>query len=297
MASGMKTPLNNLRAFIAAGQHLSFKKAAAQLCLTPPAVSHQIKQMEESLGFELFVRGNRQLKFTTVGEVYWRDCQHLVTQLDQLTHSLSSQNNQRVFKLSVMPPLANNLLFPNLADFQQAHPDIRIIIDSSTANMDVLAGDADLAIRFGEGDWPGLVAEKIQELYIRPIFPPAFAERYNLTLPADLKRVPLVHMSARPGAWQRWFSELGLGKPQPEQEFQLDDYPAAIEAAKTLGGALALFPVELPLLKSGQVIAPVPQFGPLDESVCAVYRPEDAENPSVRMLIDWIRGLFDQLSD
>lgn len=287
MINNTKTPLNLVRTFISAGEHLSFKLAAEELCITPPAISQQIKQLEELLGIQLFIRGNRELSFTKAGEIYWQSTNRSVTELDQATASLQKQYGQSTLSISVLPPLAASLVIPNLESFQRLFPDVCLRIESNIKNVSIERGEADIAIRFGDGSWSNVICEKLLDLYIQPVFPPFFASRYDLTSMETLRTVPLVHMTARPGAWQRWFKELGLGAPNPEQEYHLDDYPSAIEAAKHLGAALALMPVEKELVSSGSVIAPIAEIGPIDEAIYAIYNVSDKDNPTIQAFLRW----------
>lgn len=287
-----RTPLNLLRTFDSAGRHLSFKKAAEELCITPPAVSHQIKALEQKLGVALFVRNNRELAFTAAGSQYWQQVHASLSQLDQFTRELQRQHGQATLVASIMPPLASTLVIPHLAEFTEQYPGINLRIDSSIRNVNLEQGDADVAIRYGDGRWPPLVSRKLLDIYVQPVFPAAFASRYDFSDPADVRRLPLIHMSARPNAWQRWFAATGLGAPQPEKEYHLDDYPAALEAAKTLGGTLAAMPIEQYLVDSGVLIAPLPRLGPLDDGVFAVYRPADQDNPVIQGFVQWIESLL-----
>lgn len=290
--SKIKTPLNLIRAFDCAGKHLSFKKAAEELHITPPAVSHQIKALEEKLGVQLFVRNNRELAFTDAGKQYWQHIHADLNQLDQHTRHLLRNHGQTSLVASIMPPLASTLLIPNLASFGEQNPGVTLRIDSSIRNVNLEQGEADVAIRYGDGHWPNLVSQKLLDIHVQPVYPPAFAGRYDFTDPASIRTIPLIHMAARPDAWPRWFNTMGLGVPQPEKEYHLDDYPAAIEAAKTLGGALAAMPIEQYLVTSGAVIAPLPRSGPLEDGVFAVYRPADSDNPLIQRFIHWTKTLL-----
>lgn len=288
------TPLNLIRTFDCAGRHMSFKRAAEELHITPPAVSHQIKALEEKLGVQLFVRNNRELAFTPAGNRYWEQVHACIQALDQHTQDLLGAFGQSTLIASIMPPLANTLVIPHLAQFQEQHPGITLRIDSNIKNVNLEQGDADVAIRYGDGQWPNLISRKLLDIHVQPVYPPSFATRYDFSDPESVRTIPLIHMSARPTAWQLWFGASGYGTPRPEKEYHLDDYPAAIEAAKTLGGALAAMPIERYLVETGRVIAPLPPIGPLEDGVFAVYRPADQDNPVVQSFVSWIEGLLKQ---
>lgn len=270
---------------------MSFKQAADELCVTPPAVSQQIKQLEEVLGVQLFVRGNRKLEFTKAGADYWQLISHRIDELDQETTLLQERNRQASLSVSVMPPLAGTVVIPNLGHFQKRYPDLSLHIESNIKNISIEQGEADVAIRFGGGQWPRLINHKLMGLRIQPIFPPNLIDHYDLDSEEGARSIPLVHMQARPTAWAQWFEGAELGTPTPDNEYFLDDYPSAIEAAKHLGAALALMPIEQPLVDSGEVIALGTPY-PIDDAVYAVYKPEDKDNPIIQAFVHWLDELL-----
>ncbi|MCK5873244.1 MAG: LysR family transcriptional regulator [Alcanivoracaceae bacterium] len=288
----MKRPLsslNLLRTFEVAGRHLSFTLAAEELCITPSAVSQQIRKLEEDLGITLFERQPRGLHLTQAGERYWRDIQQHLDGIDRSTRALTRRPADTL-RVSLMPPLASRVVLPRLTDFQQRHPDIELRIDASLRYVDLGKQDIDLAIRFGRPPWPGCRHEKLLDLYVLPVCPPAMALEHDLARhPERLAQLPLIQMTERADSWDRFFAMAGLGRPQTEKQFFVDDYPAAIEAAETLGVALAVLPLEQPLLDSKRLAAPWPAIGPLPESVYAVMREEQAERRDIRTFLDWLK--------
>jgi LysR family glycine cleavage system transcriptional activator len=282
--------LNLLRAFEAAGQHLSFKMAAEQLFVTPSAISQQIHTLEAQLGFTLFVRGNRSLKMTEIGRNYWARIHHHLNGIREATAELQRQHATEVLRVSIMPPVSKRVVVPKLDNFHRDYPEIELHIDASPSNINLGSGLADLAIRFGTPPWEGLIHERLIDVYIQILCPPGFTERYQLEGNiGNVLKMPLVQMTSRPTAWwDLWFSQTGLGNPSGKQ-FYVDDYPAAIEASETLGAALGLAPIEASLISSGRVESPFPPIGPMDEAIYAVYPLAQKNNPSVRAFIDWLR--------
>lgn len=287
----MKRPLsslNLLRTFEVAGRHLSFTLAADELCITPSAVSQQIRKLEEDLGIALFERQPRGLTLSDPGERYWRDIQQHLDGIDRSTRALTRQSS-RTLRVSLMPPLASRIVLPRLTDFQQKHPDIELRLDASLRYADLGKQDIDLAIRFGQPPWPGCVHEKLLDLYVLPVCPPAMAAEHDLSHhPERLAQLPLIQMTERADSWARFFAMAGLGKPGSDKQFFVDDYPAAIEAAETVGVALAILPLEQPLLDSKRLAAPWPALGPLPESVYAVMREDQSERNDIRAFLDWL---------
>ncbi|MCB1836847.1 MAG: LysR family transcriptional regulator [Alcanivoracaceae bacterium] len=281
--------LNLLRTFEAAGRHLSFTLAAQELCITTSAVSQQMRKLEEELGITLFERQAKGLALTRDGERYW---QSIHTHLNAIADSTRALTRERsiTLRVSVMPPVASRVVLPRLADFQQQHPDIELHLDASLRYLDLQRDDIDLAIRFGTPPWPGCDHEKLLELSIQPVCPPALSESLQLAQhPERLAEAPLIQMTNRPDSWQQYFAFCGLGAITPAKQFFVDDYPAAIEAAETLGIALALAPLEKPLIDSGRLAAPWPAVGPLPEAVYAVM-PQHSERHAQRdAFLDWLK--------
>lgn len=288
--------LNLLRAFEAAARHASFKHAGDELCVTASAISQQVRQLEEQLGIALFQRHPRGLTLTDSGARYAADISPLLAAIDEATLRLQSGSQRHLLRVTLMPPLASRVVLPRLADFQSRHPDIELRLDTNVRNVDLAQRQADLAIRYGAPPWTGCVFEKMADLFIQPICPPAVARELDLAnQPLNLQHAPLVHMTERPDSWPQFFSTLGLGAPTPAREFFVDDYPAAIEAAETLGAALALLPLEKPLLASGRVCPVGPAIGPLPEAMYAVMLPEKASDPAIRTFLDWLQTQLQQL--
>jgi|TARA_R110001599_G_scaffold262392_3_gene462925 LysR family glycine cleavage system transcriptional activator len=281
--------LNLLLTFEIAGQLLSFKAAADALHVTPSAVSQQMQQLEDSIGHSLFTRRNRSLELTRDGERLLRLIQpHLSGLRSAISEIRVSQDQQ--LRVSVMPPVANRVLFPRLADFREVYPNIELLVDTSLSNSNLLSSGIDIAIRFGQPPWPGLAHEKLSDVLIQVVTPVGFCEKYDLPQKIlELSKIPLIHMAERPGAWERLFDQLGL-PPSEGVAYKVDDYPAAIQAAETLGAALALYPIEQPLLSSGRVEAPFPPIGPIDEAIYAVYAKNRGLSPSGRVFVDWIQS-------
>lgn len=293
MARNPVSSLNLLRTFEAAGRHMSFRAAAEELCVTPAAVSQHVRTLEEELGVALFERVHRGLRFTDAGRRYWQDVHEQLTALQRSTDAVRRRGLRRILRVSIMPPLASRVVLPAMEDFQKTHPDIELRLDSSLRNLDLRAGDADLAIRFGAPPWPGCESRKLCDVYVLPVCPPAMAEQYDLERhPENLARMPLIHMTERPEAWPRFFRQTGLGSPQPEREYYVDDYPAAVEAAGSLGVALAVLPPEQPLLDSHRLAAPFPPMGPLDEAIHAVWPENSGSGDAIEAFLAWLVPLI-----
>jgi LysR family glycine cleavage system transcriptional activator len=287
--------LNLLRAFEAAARLGSFRLASNELCVTASAVSQQVKALEAQLGIALFARQPRALLLTDAGKRYASEIRPHLAALEEISRRLCS-THPRTLRVTMMPPLASRVVLPRLADFRAANPQIELHIDTRIAEVDLTQRQVDLAVRSGTPPWPGCAHEKLVDLYAQVICPPSLATLHSLqSNPLRLTEIPLVHMTSRPDSWPRFFAQLGLPAPAGDA-YYVDDYPAAIEAASTLGAALAVMPLEKPLIASGRVVAIGPALGPLPEAVYAVMPSGQQDAPLIRLFIAWLQKQLAELN-
>ena len=149
MATPRLPPLNALRAFEAAGRHLSFTKAARELNVTQAAVSHQIKGLEAYLGLALFIRQNRGLALTPAGQSYLPAITRAFERLVAATAQLDSDVSTGILTVSVLPSFGARWLVPRLARFRQIHPDIDVRLIATDIHVNFEMESADIAIRWG----------------------------------------------------------------------------------------------------------------------------------------------------
>src|SRR5262249_13582981 len=190
-------PLHALRAFEAAARHMSFAAAAEELSLTPSAISHQIRHLEERLGRRLFDRKPRGLALTPLGQLYFPLVRSAFEQLVQATSLVGGvgPDQQKVLTISCTPSFAMAWLIQRLPSFQAAHPEIEVRLDTSTRIVDFARDGVDVGIRFGLGHWPGVVAERLFGETLFPVCSPALlAEKGGVSGPGDVARFTLIHV-------------------------------------------------------------------------------------------------------
>ncbi len=253
-------PLHALRAFEAAARHLSFARAAVELNLTPSAISHQIRHLEESLGRRLFERRHRGLELTAVGRVYFPLVRGAFEQLAQATVLIGGTGPElrNVLTISCMPSFAMVWLIPRLPAFQAAHPAIEVRLDTSSRFVDFARDGIDVGIRFGTGHWPGVAAEFLFSETLFPICAPALiAAKGGLSRPDDLARFPLIHIMPYIDDWRLWLTAAGATGVDPDRGSRFDNNLAAYRAAEEgLGVAIGRGVLLEGPLASGRLVAP-----------------------------------------
>ncbi|PZN93403.1 MAG: LysR family transcriptional regulator [Alphaproteobacteria bacterium] len=235
-------PLNALRAFEAAARHRNFTRAAIELCVSQAALSHQIKGLEDRLGVRLFRRLPRGVMLTDEGEAL---VPVLGAAFDSIGATLDRFVDGRyrvVLAVGVVGTFAVGWLLPRLGDFAARHPAIDLRVMTNNNRADLAAEGLDLAIRFGDGDWPGVVATPIMAAPMVPMAAPHLAGQ-------AIERLPLLR-SYRAGEWQRWFA--AAGAPCPLLQGPLFDSALALAIAAAAGAGVALLPA--PIFASGSVV-------------------------------------------
>lgn len=234
--SRAQLPLNALRAFEASARHLSFTKAAIELCVTQAAISHQVKGLEARLGAVLFRRLPRGLALTDEGLALLPSVRESFDRLDDTLARFEGGRVTEVLSVGVVGTFAVGWLLPRLPAFREAHPfvDLRLFTNNNRAD---LAGEGlDCAIRFGDGAWHGTEAAPLLPAPMSPLCAPALAER--LSEPRDLFAETLLR-SYRAADWPDWFAAAGLSPP-PIRGPVFDSSWVMVEAAiQGLGVALA----------------------------------------------------------
>jgi LysR family glycine cleavage system transcriptional activator len=296
--------LNAMRAFEAAARHSSFKLAAQELNVTPAAVSHHVKSLEDDLGVQLFHRLTRALNLTDAG----RAALPLVTQgFDTLAmgaERMRSHGENGLLTISVSPSFGSMWLVPRLDRFHKHHPDIEIRIDGTDRRVNVARGDADVAIRYGPGGATGLQEDFLFSQWNTPVCSPALlAGALPLRDPSDLKDHTLLHVDWRDAAasWRMWLLAAGLRDIDPTRGPHFAQETMAVEAALD-GQGIALIGDRLIAdhLAAGRLICP---FGsdlktPLAFSFYLLSAREKANLPKITAFRDWLLAeIADQRPD
>lgn len=289
----MRLPaLKFLRTFQVAANRLSFKLAAEELFVTPSAVSHQIKALEEQLGVVLFERGPRSLALTEAGRSYLQHVETIFARLERVTEQLQIRHGRSVVRLRTPPFFATELLLPRLLSFLEAQPDTDIQIDTAAMSPAVHAPDADLSIVVGATLERGHACHKLFSQTFVPACSPTLLQRVPINTVGDLNRHTLIVHEARRDGWQRWAEPLGI-ELHPKKLVRLDTMHAAAQAAEHgVGVALVSAPLGQERFMQGSLIRLFDTELHTGESYFLILRDEDAARPDVRALEQWILEQF-----
>ncbi len=202
-----------LRAFEAAARHMSFARAAAELAVTPTAISHQVSQLEQSCGARLFRRRPRPLCLTEAGERLFPVLRDGFESFAIAVAAIAVAVERRPLRITATNAFAHRWLLPRLRSWRAAHPDRPIEIIATDVVLDLAAGQADIALRYARAAPPGLVAREVLRDRFWPMCRPALAGAARTPMrPAELLRLPLIHIfwgeaEPAPPSWEHWSAE------------------------------------------------------------------------------------------
>jgi LysR family transcriptional regulator, glycine cleavage system transcriptional activator len=287
-----------LQAFEAAGRHLNFTRAANELHLTPAAISHQIKEIEEQLGVELFHRTSRAMRLTASGEVLY---EATIEALAGLTRAVSRARKltrgSTLLKVTVPAEFAAKWLMRRIDGFKLAWPDIELRFDISNEMRDLEVDDVDVAIRFGSGKYPGLHVDRLFDNVVIPVCSPRLLKSGPpMTGPRDLFRHTLAHIEwSRQGVtwpnWRMWMAAAGVDDFDDSRTLVFNTSNDALQAAID-GSAVTLadFAMVANDLSEGRLVRPF-ELGikvAREFAYFLVYPESTADDPRIIAFRTWI---------
>lgn len=283
-------PLLALRFFEATARWLSVKLAAEELCVTPGAVSQQLRKLEDFLGCPLFERLPRGLALTPAGREYQATCQEALAMIARATAKLTQTQRQTIV-VSCTPQFAAQWLVPRLQGFMQESPTIDVHVSTTLRIVDLHTEEVHFAIRHGLGRYPGLRAETLMEGdYIAVCSPELIQPRTSITA-ADIQSHLLLHDEGRKD-WRLWLDAQGLSQVDSSGGVVFVDSNAAIEAALAgLGYALVRAGLVEAELAAGHLLSVQATPLHLPMAYYLVYLPETLADPTMARFRDWIMAL------
>jgi LysR family glycine cleavage system transcriptional activator len=279
-----RSPLNALQTFVAAARARNLTRAAERLHLTVSALSHQIRLLEERIDCTLFVRGPRGLKLTAEGQ---RLLDNVAPHLEAIEDALKPlcARCDNALSLSAMPSMTTSWLLPRLPVFVSRHPEVELNLDSSIDLVDFADGRYDAALRYGVGDWPGLVVESLLEEWLTPVASPALLAGRRRPRLEDLGDLPLL---CPEDPWQEWF-DLHGGKPPRRYAASFSDSESRQRAAvEGLGVALGRTTMARPLIEAGQLVALFPQLMKAKRWHYLVYPERSRKHAGFMAFREWL---------
>ncbi len=252
-----RLPLNALRAFEASARHLSFTRAAIELCVTQAAVSHQVKHLEETLSVSLFRRLPRGLMVTEEGQALLPVVRESFDRIGNALDRFEDGHVHEVLTLGAVGTFAVGWLLPRLQDFRDEAPFVDVRLSTNNNRVDIAAEGLDYSIRFGTGAWHGLDAVRLFEAPLSVLCTPEIAA--CLSSPADITKHTLLR-SYRNDEWPDWFAASGVQiASSPLKGIVFDSSVTMMEAAAQGTGIALAPPLMFPrLLASGRIVQPFP---------------------------------------
>lgn len=281
--------IRGLVVFCAAARYLSFKMAADDLCITPSAVSHQIKALEDQVGAPLFERRTRAIVLTPLGAAFYSQTGPLLRSLDAVTASfLTRAHRRRVLRIALPSFFASELFIPRLTQFTKTHPEIDIRVDTTEGKEDDFPSRGDAAVMLLATRPKGYCVYPLFELRLVAACSPALATEFALTNVDALRDCTLIIHKSRPEVWSRWFSAAGSRQRSQPRTIELDDMFAVARAAERgLGVALVPVPLANAWLRSRALVAPFDTILDTGERYYFVHRMKDAQDKDLVTLAEW----------
>ena len=281
--------LNALKAFEAAARHESFTKAADELSVTQGAVSHQVKALEDELGLRLFNRERQRLVITEAGRSYLEVVRDAFDRLAVGTNRLLQLQKSGVLTVTTSPNFATKWLVHRLGRFVEAHPDIDLRVSASLQHVDFAREDIDVAIRHGDGQWPGLSVARLCTEELFPVCSPKFMRgRGALRSPADLGHHALLHVNDRRD-WSNWLGAADVAAAATDRGPIFNQASMAIDAAVD-GQGIALARTALVAwdLSAGRLVRPFAFALKAPYAYWIVCPKSTADLPKISSFRDWL---------
>lgn len=276
-----------LRAFEAAARHENFSRAAEEIHVTHGAISHQVRALEEELGVPLFARHGKRIAITPEGERFASVLRQALGDIAIAAAALQADARHKKLTVTALPSFAARWLSPRLGRFIEQHPDMEVMLQSSSQLTDFVRESVDIGIRFGKGNYPGLATEKIMDDYYYPVASPRFNQGKLPETPSQLAKNPLLRCEMEP--WTPWFQAAGLDLPEPTRGLIFQDSSMLVRAAAEGHGiALARHAIAMTELESGELVRLFDIAVTCPQSYYLVCPPDSLRKPQVQAFRAWL---------
>jgi LysR family glycine cleavage system transcriptional activator len=261
--------------------------------LTPSAISHQIRELEEQLGLQLFARRTRALELTTAGQTLLDEVEPLLLAIEDVLARLAPARDREAVHVALPPFFASELFIPRLAQFYVAQPDIDIQVTTQDPRPIDHPASADVSVLLLEAAPAELVAEELVPLQLVAACAPSIANRARTLGSSVFKEAALIVQRARRDAWERWARDSGLTPPERRKVIELDTMYAVVRAAEQ-GLGIALVPeiAARSWFTSGSLVRFSARELETGERYYLVHRREDASQPEIVAFHYWAISEF-----
>jgi len=283
--------LNSLRTFEVCARLESVQETANLLYVTPSAVSHQLRKLEEEMGVTLFHRSHRKITVTAKGKILQKALAQAFSLISDTVEDIQEEGKAELV-INVLPVFSIRWLNPRLLGFFNKYPDVDLTIKNSYRIENLSMQKCDLAIRWGTGNWPDIYCEKLFDEYAVPVLSPDLLKTVDMSDEKNLLTLPLIQLFEGADHWKLWTKQNSYHLPYKAKFIKYNDPAAALQAA-TDGLGVALGPLSLvhSELKNGKLVAPISKPINTNKSYYLVTAEEKTlENPSVAKFTNWLRS-------
>lgn len=288
--------LNALRAFEAVSRHLSYRKAAEELSVTPAAVKQLVQGLERSLDRTLLKRQGRGIALTEIGMAGLADLRDGFDHVHRSVAKMRRFERRQSLTITVEPSFAGSWLMKRLQGFKAQFPDINVLIDASLRVVDLARDEADIGIRYGVKPMAGQVAHRLFDEEIVPVCSPGLAAGPPpIETVEDLGRATLIEFEMTPWPaswldWEAWLRAVGAGDMGSHRQLTFNDYTVALQAAIAGQGiVLGSRPIVQDALDAGLLVMPCAESVKVREGYEVVATEAALERPEVAAFVEWIR--------
>ena len=291
--------IHELLAFDAVARSESLTQAASSLCITISAVSKQISSLEQFVGRQLLQKSGRGVVLTDHGRIYWQKIASSLRALETATFEMQSGNGDAgILTLASVPTFLTKWLIPRLPDFRKTAPSVTLSFSQHLGAFEEMPSGVDVAIRYGHGEWPGVVSDYIAGKEFVLIASPTLVANEGLKSPPDVLHSTLLHHEGAPTAWRQWATRHSVMESSVQSGPRFAQYSAVIQAAVSgLGVALVPRILVLEELGDASVVVPCGETITVDQGHYLCFRPDRADVPVLAAFRSWILRQVRQRAD
>lgn len=291
----VQTPIRGLRSFCVAAKCLSFKHAASQLYLTPSAISHQIKQLEEQLNKQLFKRQTRAIELTPDGKAFFEKVAPIIEQLESTITEFTESSSSASISISLPEFFSSELFVPRLSSWSEQNPHINLQLETLKSKGETNK-DSDLSIVLsGTKPTDAIVYELFPISYL-PACSPALYKKLKPLGAQALEQAQLILHQSRPWAWHQWANENNIDDFDPQRIVQVDSmFSVARAAQKGLGIALIPLPMSQSWFDEGVLLPIYEKPLTTKDRYYLVQHDWHASRPELELFVKWLLSEFNKL--